>query len=383
MALPALIDPHVHFRTPGAEHKENWISGAKAAIAGGVSTVFDMPNTSPPTTTYERLMEKKALIEEQLREANIPLRYYLYFGAHRECIPELEKIKNHVIGIKIYMGSSTGSLLVNDSKFLDELFAAAKELDILIAVHAENESILKQRSRRFEGIKTPHIHSKIRDRSAAITATEQALNLAQKYGNRLGIMHMSTKEELQLVKEIKKDKVPVFAEVAPHHLFLHGKAYQEWGTFVQMNPPLREHEDCQALWKGIQEGSIDTVGTDHAPHTLEEKELGYGKAPSGIPGIETYLPLLLNAVNYGHLDINRLVDLTRHSIERLYRIESNQDWVLIDLHREKKIQAKHFKSKCKWSPFDGRVLKGWPEFLIIKGKLYPCHTESTLNPSYC
>ena len=379
MALPALIDPHVHFRTPGNEHKENWISAARAAISGGVSTVFDMPNTSPSTTTYERVIEKKQLIETQLNETKIPLRYHLYFGAHKDCLSELEKVKDHVIGIKIYMGSTTGSLLVDDPLFLDELFAAATELDMLIAVHAEDESIIKQRQRRFNGIKTPHIHSKIRDRSAAISSTEQALLLAKKYGTRLGIMHMSTKEELALVKELKKEKVPVFAEVAPHHLFLNGNAYDTWGTLVQMNPPLREQEDCQALWKGIQEGTIDTIGTDHAPHTIEEKKASYGNAPSGIPGIETYLPLFLNAVNKGHLEINRLIELTHENINRIYKLEAHQDWVLVNLHKQKKVNAKQFNSKCKWSPFDGISLKGWPEFVVLKDKLYPCFEDSSLH----
>lgn len=369
--LPALIDPHVHFRLPGATHKEDWKTGALAAVRGGVTTVFDMPNNIPACNTMERMDEKKQLIDTQLHSVGIPLHYGLYLGADESHLEEISHSANKAVGIKVFMGCSTGDLLIDSKEALDEVFRRAAETDQIVAVHAEDEKILQEAKRQIGPTLNPAMHSRIRPREAAIKAVETALELSKKYRTRLYVLHMSTKEELELVKQAKKENVPVFAEVTTHHLFLSEQDYATWGTFVQMNPPLRTKQDQEALWEGINDGSIDTIGTDHAPHTLAEKQLPFGKAPSGIPGVETLLPLMLDAVSQEKLSLNRLVELTRTNIERLFRIPSNNDWVLVDLNLEKTVDAKELCSKCGWSPYVGRRLRGWPIYTLLGGHLFP------------
>lgn len=368
--FPALIDPHVHFRTPGLEHKEDWKTGSLAAIHGGITTVFDMPNTVPPTTTYERLLQKKEKIDRQLEEGKIPLRYGLYFGADKNHFEEIYKAKPHFVGLKIFMGASTGELLMDDESSLHAAFALAKAHDFVVAVHAEDEKRIKQQKALHTHLKTVDAHSKIRDRECARLAVEKALELASLYKVRLYILHVSTKEEIALIAQAKKSGVSVFAEVVPHHLFLTEEDYGKWGAKVQMNPPLRTQEDVACLWEAISKGIVDTIGSDHAPHTLEEKSQPYGSSPSGIPGVETTLPLLLNAHHEKKISLRQIVCLMRENINALFRIPPNDDFVLIDLKKEKRVDEKNLHSKCGWSPYHGRVLKGWPTFTILRGKVY-------------
>ncbi len=368
--FPGLIDPHVHFRTPGLEHKENWMSGAQAAIRGGITTVFDMPNTQPPSTTKERILEKKQLIDAQLKEIDIPLRYQLYLGADKNHFDEIYKCKANIVGIKVFMGSSTGELLMDDESSLHAIFSLAKSLDLVVAVHAEDEEIIRQRKELFSGQTDPQIHSKLRCREAAIAATTRAIKLAQLYHTRLYILHVSTKEEVELIAQAKKEKVSVFGEVTPHHLFLSEESYKKFGTKVQMNPPLRTQEDAEALWSGIQRGAIDTIGSDHAPHTLEEKNKPYGLAPSGIPGVETTFPLLLDAHHQGRITLSQIVRLMRERILEIFRIPSNDDFVLVDLNKIKKVEDHELKTRAGWSPYAGWELKGWPVYTIVKGRVY-------------
>jgi len=374
-ALPALIDPHVHFRTPGATYKEDWISGAKAAIQSGVTTVFDMPNNTPSCTTLQELQNKHALIQNQLEEAGIPLRYHLYFGADRRHYREIPKVKDYAIGIKIFMGCSTGDLLIDDMASLNEIFKMAADHDMLISVHAEDEPTIQQNKKKFVDVQDPLIHSKIRSRQAAALAVEKALNLAEKHRARLCILHVGSKEELSLIRAAKAAGITVYAETSPHHLFLVVDDYLKWGNLVQVNPPLREKEDQDALWEAIRDGTIDYLGTDHAPHTLEEKKLPYGKAPSGLPSIELLLPLLLHAVNQKKIDLNTLVKITRKNIETIFRLPPNDDLVLIDLNRIREVQDEGLKTKCGWSPYRGRVLQGWPVCTIIQGRVF--HLDDT------
>ncbi len=375
LALPALIDPHVHFRTPGAEHKENWITGAQAAIAGGVTTVFDMPNTSPPTVSRERLRLKEVLVRKQLEEIEIPLRHHFYLGAHREYISEIPKIRGEAIGIKVYMGSTTGDLLVDDEKTQKRIFELAAKQGMVVGVHAECEHSMKQRQESFSEVKDPSVHSKIRNSSTASRATESAIELAKETGVKLIILHMSTKEETELVRQAKKDGLPVYAEASPHHLFLSEQSYDRWGTLVQVNPPMRSTEDQEGLWEGIHDGTIDTIGSDHAPHTMEEKSRPYGEAPSGVPGVETILPLLLNAVNDGRLSLDQVVALTRTNIEKIYGLPTNEDLVLVDMDLEREVRSKDLKTKCGWSPFTGCNLKGWPVYTICQGEVFSVTTQ--------
>lgn len=372
--LPALIDPHVHFRTPGAKHKENWIYGAQAAVKGGVTTVFDMPNTIPHCTTVSALKEKHLIINRQLQESKIPLRYYLYIGADRKHLNEIAKAKDLAIGIKVFMGSSTGGMLIDDDATLDEVFRIASNEDMIVSVHAEDEAEIQKKMLAFGPQTDPAFHSKIRSREAAAIAVERALSFAAKHRTRLCILHVGTKEEIALIKQAKQDGISAYCETSPHHLLLNTSHYAKWGTRVQVNPPLREKEDQEVLWAALNDGTIDFIGTDHAPHTLEEKSLPYGKAPSGIPGIEFLLPLLLNAVNQKKLTLETLVKSTRLNIEKIFRIPSNEDVVLVDLNKSLYPKNKDIKSKCGWSPYVDQELMGAPVYTIIKGKAL-CHCK--------
>lgn len=368
--LPALIDPHVHFRVPGAEHKEDWKSGALAAVRSGVTTVLDMPNNNPPCTTLERLHEKKRLIDAQLKAVDIPLRYGLYFGADKEHLDQIALAKAECPALKIFMGCSTGGLVIDTDAALDEAFRIASQAKLLVAVHAEDEAILIETRKKYAGATDPAMHSLIRPKEAAIRATEKALNLSAKYNTPLYILHLSTKEELELVRQAKKNGLPVFAEATTHHLFFTVDDYKEWKTLVQMNPPLRTHEDQEALWEGIADGTFDTIGTDHAPHTLQEKLRPFGEAPSGIPGIETLLPLMLDAVNQGRLTLKRLVELTRTNIEKIFSLPSNTDVVCVDRQLQKTVDERELKSKCGWTPYRGKKLTGWPIYTVCRGRLF-------------
>ena len=376
--LPALIDPHVHFRVPGGEHKEDWKSAARSAIRGGVTMVCEMPNNQPPCTTYERLLAKKQMIDAQLREVDIPLRYQLYFGADKEHFDQIALARKETRALKIFMGCSTGGLVVETDSDLDEAFRCAKDAGLTVAVHAEDEALLKEAKKRYVGATDPALHSKMRPREAAIRACEKALQLCAKHHSPLYILHMSTQEELELVRQAKKSGLPVYAEVTTHHLFLSECDYQRYGTFVQMNPPLRTVEDQEALWEGIKDGSIDTLGTDHAPHTLAEKQLPFGQAPSGIPGVETLLPLMLDAVSKGRLTLKRLVELTRTNSAKLFGLPSYPDFVLVDLSLEKEVRQEELASKCGWSPYHGRLLKGWPLYTILGGRVF-CASQGTVE----
>lgn len=368
--LPALIDPHVHFRVPGGEYKEDWISASRAAINGGVTTVCEMPNNTPPCTSYERLMAKKALIDAQLKESGIPLHYHLYFGADKSGLSEISAVASQVCGLKIFMGCSTGGLVIDTDDALEEAFQEAKKAKMLVAVHAEDEATLAKKREAFKNSSNPADHMLMRPREAAVIATSKAIAMAEKYGVRLYVLHISTKEELELIRAAKKRGIPVFAETTTHHLFLSEKDYQTLGTRVQMNPPIRTLEDQAALWQAIQDGTIDTIGTDHAPHTLEEKMRPFGQAPSGIPGVETLLPLLLDAVSRGKLTLDRLISLTRTNSEKLFHLPTNSDLVLVDLEREERVEEGKLYSKCGWSPYAGWKLKGWPLYTVLNGQVF-------------
>lgn len=370
--LPAPIDPHVHFRVPGGEHKEDWKTGAEAAIAGGITTVFDMPNNIPSTINKERLEIKKRLIDAQLAEAKIPLRYHLYLGANKDYIEDIGKVKSLIIGIKIYMGSSTGDLLMDDDKSLERVFQVAALENIIVSVHAEDEKIIQENKIKYKDIKDPAVHSKIRDRKSAVKATKKAIELAEKYGTQLFVLHVSTKDELDLIRKAKGRELLVFAEVTPQHLFLTEKDYEKLGTFAQMNPPLRTEDDVAALWAGINDGTVDCIGTDHAPHTKEEKGKPYGQAPSGMPGLETMLPLLLNAYNEKKISLDKIVSLTRLNIQDIFNLPPNNDVVIVDLEKSQEVRNEKLKTKCGWSPFAGWVLKGWPVYTILKGQVFKC-----------
>lgn len=368
--LPALIDSHVHFRTPGLMHKETWETAAKAAICGGITTVFDMPNTIPPTVTLERLKEKEALISEQLKRVGIALHHGLYLGADKTHFDEIDRCKGRIVGIKVFMGSSTGDLVMDDDSSLHAIFSLAASHDLLLAVHAEDEALIHERQAQFQGKMEPKVHSEIRNDEVAFRAVHKAISLARLYKARLHVLHVGTKRELQIIKSAKNEGLAVTVETTPHHLFLTIDDYEKFGTKVQMNPPLRTKEDQAALWHAIHDGTIDTIGSDHAPHTLEEKALPFGKAPSGIPGVETTLPLLLNACNGGKMTLKQIVRLMRERVLQIFCIQPNDDYILIDMKKKREIDEHSLKTKCGWSPYAGRQIQGWPVYTILNGKAY-------------
>lgn len=368
--LPALVDPHVHFRTPGYEHKEDWRTAAKASIAGGYTTVFDMPNTLPPTVTAELLKEKKAIINAQLAEVNIPLRYQLFFGADKNHIAEIPKVKGQVVGIKVFMGCSTGGLVIDDDESLHAIFKIAAENNMLVAVHAEDEHLMNENKLKYAGITEFSVHSKIRNVETARRAVEKAIGLTREYGTRLYILHVSSAPEIELIAKAKREGLPVFAETTPHHLFLDESAYATLQGKAQVNPPLRSLEHQAVLWDAIRKGVIDTIGTDHAPHTTTEKAKKYGDCPSGIPSIEIVLKLLLNAVHEDKITLEHLVSLTSKRAKEIFHLPETQDVVLVDLNETTQVNDQGLKTKCGWSPYVGWTLQGAPIYTVLDGNCF-------------
>jgi len=371
IALPGLIDPHVHFRIPGGEHKETWETGAQAAIAGGVCTVLDMPNNNPSITDEKTFLEKKEIIKKQLKNTDINLNYFLYLGATENNINEIKKLKNEIVAVKMFMGSSTGNLLVADLEKQKEIFKICGELNIPLAVHAENEAMIIENTQKLsDSINNITTHSKIRSREVAESAVKQAIKLAEIYKTKLYILHCSTKEEMDLIRLAKQKNIDVSAEACPHHLFLNDTAYEKFGSKVQMNPPIRTSTDNEALWTALIDGTIDTIGSDHAPHLLSEKANPYPNSPSGIPGIETTLPLLLNAYNQDKIKLEKIVELTNTNAKKIFNLKITDSWVIVDLDLEKEIKNENLKTKCGWSPFAGQLIKGWPIYTVLNNKIY-------------
>lgn len=360
ITIPALIDPHVHFRTPGAEHKEDWITGTRAALAGGITTVFDMPNTNPATTSMELVRAKKKLIRQALQESNQRIRYHLYLGATENNVSELAATKPEIIGVKLFMGASTGNLQITDENAQAEFFQECARLDLPLTIHAEDETVLQKAKSNFIGTPTISNHGQLRPREAALVALERAIRFAEKYKTKVYSLHTSTKEEVELVRQAKILGISIFAEVTPHHLFLNETDLEHLGNLGKMNPPLRTAADQAALWAGIHDGTIDTIGTDHAPHTLAEKSVPYPEAPSGVPGIETYLALLLNAYNKRQISSTEITNLTCVNIHKIFNLPPTNDKAIIDLDLVKTIKNEDLLTKCQWSPFVGQTLTGWP-----------------------
>src|SRR5688572_13360745 len=295
--MPGVIDPQVHFREPGLTHKEDLHSGSRACAAGGVTSFLEMPNTSPPTTTPEALAWKKQRAEETSL-----VNYGFFIGATPDNVEVLDAVEQ-VAGIKIFMGSSTGTLLVSERADLERIFASGTRL---IAVHAEDEARLKERYAQSTSV-DPKAHSEIRDVESALIATRLAVELSDLHQRRLHILHLSTGDEADFLRAHGKGET-ITCEVTPQHLLLNApEIYDRIGTRAQMNPPLRTVEHSQRLWAALLDGTIDCIATDHAPHTLEEKAKGFGKTPSGMPGVETALPLMLDAAHRKLCSVEQVV----------------------------------------------------------------------------
>lgn len=372
--FPGVIDAHVHFRDPGFPRKEDWSTGSAAALAGGVTTVFDMPNTDPTTTDPTALEEKRERASSKSR-----CNFGLFFGATTDN-PDLYDAVEGVPGLKIYMGTSTGDLLVSKREDLEPVF---DQWHGLICVHAEDQPRLEERARQFEGRSDPAVHSEIRDPKAAALAVEQACDLALEYGRDLHIVHLSTAEELQVLDaareraEDRGEEVELTAEVCPHHLFLDTRAYGELGTKARVNPPLRSPEAREAVWEALREGRIQFVATDHAPHTLEEKRRDYREAPSGLPGVQTMLPLMVDAADRGECRPEDVVEWLAHAPARRYgltdrgRLEvgTRADVTIVDPDLRRKVTHEGQFSNCGWTPWAGEHLTGWPVATFVGGEL--------------
>jgi dihydroorotase len=365
--LPGVIDPQVHFREPGLEHKEDFQTATYACVKGGVTSFLEMPNTKPLTVDQATLDDKLDRGRQKCL-AN----YGFFIGATAYNLDQLNVVQP-CCGIKIFMGSMKGDLLIDQDELLERIFAHG---DRLIAVHAEDQKRINQRrAELLSNLAQPHpaLHSQIQDDQAALLATQKAVHLSLKYRRRLHILHLSTKLEVDYLREYKAPWIT--AEVTPQHLFLNTDAYQTLGTLAQMNPPLRSAMDNAALWEGLHTGILDCIATDHAPHTLEEKAQPYPHSPSGMPGVETALPLMLTAAMEGKCSLHQVSNWMSRNVAIAYaiprkgeiRVGWDADLVLVDLREWKTLDRRELQTKCGWSPFEGWKLTGYPQYTIVNG----------------
>ncbi len=382
LVIPGAIDTQVHFREPGLTHKEDIFHGTKGAILGGVTTIFEMPNTNPPTTNSIEL-KKKVLIAEKNAYCN----FSFFLGASKDNIKNINKLENEsgCCGVKIFMGSSTGDLLVEDDEYILKILKVAKRM---VAVHSEDEFRLRERMNFFSNDDISVLdHPKIRDVLSAVTSTKRLINAAKKANKKIHILHISTKEEIPILRENKKI---LSCEVTPQHLFFSSpECYETLGSLSQMNPPIRDESHKEALWNALTEGVIDVIGSDHAPHTLEEKKKKYPKSPSGMTGVQTLLPVMLNFVNQGKLSIFDLVRMVSSKPSEIYKIKNkgkikvgfDADLTIIDMNREFRVSNEWIASKSKWTPYDNVKIKGLPVFTIVNGKIVMRDSDVIGNPS--
>ena len=364
--LPGVIDSQVHLREPGAEHKEDLETGGRAAVAGGVTAVFEMPNTRPLTLT-------EAALADKLRRASNRMQcdFAFYMGGTRDnahLLGDLERLPG-CAGTKVFMGSSTGDLLVEDD---DGVALILKNIRRRAAFHSEDEYRLNERrGEQREG--DPSSHPVWRDAEAARLCTERLLRLARAAGKRIHVLHVSTAEEFPLLAA-NRDIATV--EVTPHHLSFALDDYARHGTLIQMNPPVREAHHRKAIWEALASGLVDVLGSDHAPHTLEEKAKPYPASPSGMPGLQTLVPVMLDFVNKGRLTLERFVDLTSHGPSRIFGMAGkgriaegyDADLTIVDLQARREIRNDWIESRCKWTPYHGMTVTGWPVGTLVRGR---------------
>ncbi|MDE0734954.1 MAG: dihydroorotase [Pirellulaceae bacterium] len=366
--MPGVIDDQVHFREPGLTHKEDLHHASRACAKGGVTTFLEMPNTNPNTIDQAQLEAKLA------RAAEVSLvNYGFYIGATPDNVAELKKA-TRTPGIKIFIGSSTGNLLVDRQEDLEAIFA---ETTLPITAHCEDESTIQENWKRYAETTDVADHSRIRDHLAAMVATRRALDLAFRHQHRFHVLHVSTGDETELLRD-HRDLIT--AEACPHHLFFNVGDYERLGTLIQMNPSIKTAKDNQRLWTALQEGDIQVIATDHAPHTWEEKQQPYPSSPSGLPAVENSLALMLNQVQAGRCTLEQVVHWMCDAPARVWdivnkgRIEVgyDADLVLVDLARSQQVRNEEQQTKCRWSPWDGETLVGWPVRTWVMGHSVYC-----------
>ena len=368
--LPGVIDSQVHFREPGLENKENLESGMKAAAAGGVTCVFEMPNTNPLTITPEAMADK---LQRASRVAWTDYAFYLGgTGRTSSNLSEWENLEG-TCGIKIFIGASTGDLITPSDEEIEAVISNGKRV---IAVHAEDQYIMDRNKKEILGSSTDvSMHNIWRSPESCLSATRRVVEIAKKYKRRVHILHITTAEEMEYLK-MNKDVASV--EVLANHLsFSAPECYERLGTLVQQNPPIREKHHQDALWRAINDNTVDILASDHAPHTLDEKAQTYPSSPSGTPGVQTLVPVMLNHVSNKKLSIERLVDLWSHGPHRIHQIHNkgqitkgyDADITLVDLNKKMTITNAQQKSRTGWTPYDGLNVKGWPVMTMIRGNV--------------
>ena len=367
--LPGVIDTQVHFRDPGLTHKEDIESGSKSAVLGGITAFCEMPNTKPLTVS-EFELRKKIEKSEKVSWCD----YSFFVGATSKNISNLnvyEKLTG-CAGVKIFMGSSTGELLVHDYEMLLKIMENGSRR---VAVHAEDEERLKDRFKFYNKYNDARYHPTWRDPKSALLATKKIMDIANKANRPLHILHISSAREMKLLQ--KKSRL-ISVEVTPQHLTLNSpECYNKLGTYAQMNPPIRSKYHQDELWKGIENGTVDVIGSDHAPHTIEEKQREYPNSPSGMPGTQTMLPLMLNEVSKNKIKLSKLVSLLCTRPAEIYKMKNRgkieegylASLTVIDLNLVKSLKKSDIKSRCAWSPFTDKLLKGWPVMTIINGDI--------------
>ena len=368
VVLPGCIDTQVHFREPGSTDAEDLNSGSKAAIRGGITGVFEMPNTNPPTSSKKEFQNKLKLAKNRMY-----CNYAFYFGATPTNNLELADLKNleGCCGVKLFVGSSTGNLLVDKEKDIEKVFECTSKI---VSVHSEDEEILNKRKKLIEkgNVLT---HPLWRNEECAISSTRKIVKIAKRLNKKAHILHVTTKEEVDFLSQNKGN---ITFEITPQHLTLYSPdCYQKLGTYVQMNPPIRDKSHYDRLWYAVKNNYNDTIGSDHAPHLKVNKDKEYPNSPSGMPGVQTLLPVMLNHINDGKLKLEQLVKFLCENPTKIFGIKNkgyikkdfDADFTIIDMNKTIEIKNENIESKCGWSPFDGFKFKGTPTSTIIAGKI--------------
>jgi dihydroorotase len=367
--LPGVIDSQVHFREPGLTHKEDLETGTRAAVLGGVTSVFEMPNTNPSTTTKESFEEKLRLAANRAH-----CDYAFFVGAahdNTENLAELEKAP-HCVGVKIFLGASFGSLLVDSDEVFEQVVKNGRRR---LTIHSEDEARLRERKHIAIEAAHPRVHHIWRDEESAMISTKKSIALARKYNRPIHILHVSSSEEMEF---LAKQKDIASVEILPQFLTLSApECYERLGTLAQQNPPIRDKRHMEKLWQAVLNGTVDVIGSDHAPHTLEEKAKPYPQSPSGFPGVQTLLPIMLNHVHNKKMPLERFVEMVTETPRRLFNVKNkgriqpgyDADFTVVDLKKENTITNKWIASKCGYTPFDGMKVTGWPTHTIIRGNI--------------
>tara|TARA_B110000902_G_scaffold104043_1_gene122811 strand:- start:2184 stop:3491 length:1308 start_codon:yes stop_codon:yes gene_type:complete len=366
IVLPGCIDTQVHFREPGSTDAEDLNSGSKAAILGGITSVFEMPNTNPPTSNLIEFQKKIDLAKNRMFT-----NHAFYFGATPDNSNELSNLKNLVgcCGVKLFAGSSTGDLLVDKEKDIEKIFEHTSKV---VAVHSEDEEILNTNKKLIKDGDV-HSHPVWRSEECAISSTRRIVRIAERYKKKAHILHITTKQEIDFLSQHKGN---ITFEITPQHLTIFAPdCYDKLGTYVQMNPPIRDKSHYDRLWYGVRNNLNDTIGSDHAPHLKENKEKIYPSSPSGMPGVQTLLPIMLNHVNDGKLTIKQLIRLICENPIKIFNIKDkgfiresfDADLTIIDMNKISTIDNNNIASKCGWTPFHGKKVKGFPVYTIVNG----------------